>query len=125
MKLDRVVIKAADYRKSFEFYHDILGLRLKTSWQRSDSWGALFYCGEALFEIIWFPDGDGNADCNYIPKRNKTEFFLAVNNVDTIYHRLKAFDGLELSAPEDMPWGMRISAVFDPDGIKVVFSQPI
>ncbi len=104
MKLDRVVIKAADYRKSFEFYHDILGLRLKTSWQRTDSWGALFFCGETMFEIIWFPDGEGNVDCNYMPQRNKTELFLAVNNVDTIYHRLTAVDGLKLSAPEDMPW---------------------
>ena len=86
---------------------------------------ALEILAEALFEIIWFPDGEGNADCNYLPERSKTELFLNVNNVDTIYHRLTAFDGLKLTAPEDMPWGMRISTVYDPDGIKIVLSHPI
>lgn len=125
MKLDRVIIKAADYRKSFEFYHDILGLRLKTSWQRADSWGALFFCGDVLLEIIWFPQGSDNADCNYIPEHSKAELFLSVNNVDSIYHKLSPYEALEPTQPEDKPWGFRLFTVYDPDRIKIIFSQPI
>ena len=125
MKLDRVIIKAADYRRSFAFYHDILGLKLKSSWQRTDSWGALFFCGEILLEIIWFPEGEENADCNYIPERSKTELFLAVSNVDSLYNRLRNVANLKLTEPAEKPWGYRIFDVYDPDGIKIVFSQPI
>ena len=125
MKIDRIVIKAKDYHQSFEFYHDILGLKLKSSWQRQDSWGALFYCGEMLLEIIWFPEGEGNAECAYIPDRSKTELYLNVNNVDALHDQLSANAKLKLGKPEDMPWGHRIFAVYDPDNVKIVFSQPI
>jgi catechol 2,3-dioxygenase-like lactoylglutathione lyase family enzyme len=83
MKLDRIVIKVADYRKSFSFYHDIIGFRLKTSWQRTDSWGAIFYCGDIPLEIIWFPEGEENLACSYIPERSKVDIFLAVSNLDS------------------------------------------
>lgn len=125
MKLDRVIIKTNDYRKSFEFYHDILGLKLKTSWQRKDSWGALFYCGEVLLEIIWFPEGEGSADCRYVPEFSKTELYLSINNVDLYYNQLKTHEKLQLTKPEDKPWGHRIFSVLDPDRIRIVFSQPI
>ena len=125
MKLNRVIIKVADYRKSFAFYHDTLGLKLNSSWQRTDSWGALFFCGESLLEIIWFPEGEENADCNYIPERSKTELFLEVSNVDNLYNRLHGIEGLRITKPEDKPWGYRIFSIYDPDGIKIVLSQPI
>lgn len=125
MKLDRVIIKVADYRKSFAFYHDTLSLKLKSSWQRTDSWGALFYCGEALLEIIWFPVGEQNSDCNYIPERSKTELFLVINNIDTLFNRLQALGNLDLTPPESKSWGYRVFTIYDPDRIKIVFSQPI
>ncbi len=125
MKLDRVVIKVADYRKSFEFYHDILGLKLVTSWQRADSWGAVFYCGEVMLEIIWFSSGDKNIECSYIPQYSKTDIFITVNNIDSEHNRLSKFENIELSEPEDMPWGYRIFTIADPDSVKIVISQPI
>jgi catechol 2,3-dioxygenase-like lactoylglutathione lyase family enzyme len=76
MKFARIVLKVKDYRSSFEFYHDILGLKLMNSWQREDSWGALFNAGPASVEIIWFPSGEGLEECNYSPERSKSVIFL-------------------------------------------------
>jgi len=125
MKLNRLIIKTADYRKSFKFYHDILGLRLKTSWQRSDSWGAIFHCGDITLEIVWFPDSEGSIDCSYIPERSKTELFFEVSNINSARQKFVDIEGLDLSSIEEMPWGYRIFSVFDPDHVKIVFAQPI
>jgi catechol 2,3-dioxygenase-like lactoylglutathione lyase family enzyme len=125
MKLERVVIRANDYRKSFEFYHDTLGLRLKSSWQRSDSWGALFFLGELLMEIIWFPDGPDSDACNYIPEHSKTELFLQVSNVDALHTRLSDHPDLKISGLENKPWGYRQFDLYDPDHVKIIFAQPI
>jgi catechol 2,3-dioxygenase-like lactoylglutathione lyase family enzyme len=125
MKLDRVVIKTIDYRKSFEFYHDILGFRLKSSWQRSDSWGALFFLGELLLEIIWFPEGKESESCNYIPEHSKTDLLLQVSNVDALHTRLSSHADLDVSDLEDKPWGYRAFSLYDPDHVKIVFAQPI
>jgi len=125
MKLERVGLRVADYRKSFAFYHDVLGLRLKNSWQRADSWGALFFCGEALLEIIWFPGGEKNLDCSFIPARSKTDIFLTVSSVEPIYQRLQKFGDLEVVAPSDQPWGYRTCSVYDPDRLRIVFAQPL
>jgi catechol 2,3-dioxygenase-like lactoylglutathione lyase family enzyme len=125
MKLNRFVIKVADYRMSFNFYHDILSLHLQSSWQRSDSWGALFNCGDVILEIVWFPEGEGSLDCNYIPPHSKTELFFSVSNVNSIYQRLINNEGLDISPIEEMSWGFKIFSVYDPDHVKVVFAQPI
>lgn len=125
MKLDRVIIKTANYQDSFSFYHDTLGLKLKTSWQRKDSWGALFFCGEAFLEIIWIPNaGDSRTDLS-LPVSSITELYLKVNNVDALYNNLGRNENLKLSKPENKPWGDRVFWVFDPDRVKIVFSQPI
>ena len=125
MKLERVVIRVLDYRKSFEFYHETLGMRLKSSWQRSDSWGAIFFLGEMFLEIIWFPEGEDAAACNYIPEYSKTELFMQVSNVDALHTRLGAHADLEISGLEDKPWGFRQFDLYDPDHVKIVFAQPI
>lgn len=125
MKLDRIVIKVNDYSKSFKFYHDILGLKLQTSWQREDSWGALFFCGQAILEILWYPEGDQADECNYIPQFSKTDIFFTVSNVDTLYNSLKSYDEYEITSPQDFSWGYRVFTITDPDKVKIVFAQPI
>jgi lactoylglutathione lyase len=125
MKLSRIMIKVRDYRRSFEFYKNILGLKLSSSWQRKDSWGALFSAGNAVIEIIWYPSGPGLEDCNYIPDRAKFEIDLEVNDVNIWYQRLKSAGVEVLDTPHDVPWGFHIFTVKDPDNTPIVLSQPI
>jgi predicted enzyme related to lactoylglutathione lyase len=125
MKFSRVVIKVADYRRSFEFYHDILGLRLTSSWQRKDSWGALFSAGSGIVEIIWFPSGDEFDDCNYRLERKKISVDFEVNDIDILFQRISE-SGVEIiREPFDAPWGFRVFSISDPDGVTVSFLQPL
>ncbi len=125
MKLSRIVIKVKDYRKSFEFYKDILGLKLSSSWQRKDSWGALFSAGNAIVEIIWFPDGDDSLDCGYVMERKKVRIDFEVHDID-ILHKRFSDTGLDIAdIPHDVPWGFRIFTIKDPDGIPITLAQPL
>jgi catechol 2,3-dioxygenase-like lactoylglutathione lyase family enzyme len=125
VKLDRAIIKTANYQDSFAFYHDILGLKLKTSWQRKDSWGALFFCGDVLLEIIWYPDGEGEVANEYSREFSKIDLYLSVSNVDALHNRLSGYENLQVSNLENKPWGHRVFWVHDPDHVRIVFSQPI
>ena len=125
MKFSRVVIKARDYRKSFEFYKNILGLKLSTSWQRKNSWGALFSAGDGIVEIIWYPSGEGFDDCNYSMERAKVDINFEVSDIDILYKRL-ADAGVEVvSEPQDAAWGFRLFTIRDPDDIRISFLQPL
>ena len=125
MKFSRVIIKVRDYRNSFEFYKNILGLKLTQSWQRKDSWGALFSAGNAEIEIIWYPSGEDLEDCNYIPERNKFEVFLETHDIDIVFRRLESA-GLKISEkPHDTSWGFRIFGVRDPDNISIKVAQAL
>ncbi len=125
MKLTRVMIKVKDYRKSFDFYNHILGLKLANSWQRKDSWGALFSVGSGIIEIIWYPSATGLDDCNYTMERDKIEIDLEVTDVDIWHRRLAATGITVVNAPHDVPWGFRQFTVKDPDNMSIVLSQPI
>ena len=125
MKLTRVMIKVKDYRKSFEFYKNTLGLKMSQSWQRKDSWGALFSVGGPIIEIIWFPSGPGLDDCNYLMERDKLEVDLEVNDVDILHRRLMTSGITVVDSPHDVPWGFRQFAIKDPDGLRIVLSQPL
>ena len=125
MKFSRVVIKARDYRKSFEFYKDVLGLKLSTSWQRKDSWGALFSAGDLMVEIIWYPSGEGFDDCNFSMERAKVDINFEASDIDILYKRL-ADAGVEIvNEPHDVPWGFRLFTIKDPDDIRISFLQPL
>lgn len=125
MKFSRIVIKVNDYRKSFEFYKDILGLKLSSSWQRKDSWGAVFSAGSADLEIIWFPEGESFDDCRYYLERKKIDIFFDANDVDIMFKRLLDLGVEIVKEPYDAPWGYRLFTVKDPDGIPISFLQPL
>lgn len=124
MKAANFVIRVADYRKSFEFYHEIMGLKLSSSWQRKDSWGAIFSAGSMTMEIIWFPAGEGLEDCNYRIERTKISMDFDVSDLDILYKRLSDLGVTQSSEPHDVPWGFRIFSVMDPDGVMISFRQP-
>lgn len=125
MKISRIVIKVNDYRKSFEFYKDKLGLKLSSSWQRKDSWGAIFSAGNIAVEIIWYPDGEGFIDCCYQMERNKIEINFETHDIDILYKRLSDLGITIIREPFNAPWGYRVFTIKDPDGIAISFLQPL
>lgn len=124
MKLTRVVIKTRDYRRSCDFYKSMLGLKMKSSWQRKDSWGAIFSAGNGDIEVIWYPSGEGLETCNYVPGKAKFDIFLETHDVDIIYRRLSDSGAEIVEQPHDAPWGYRLFTIKDPDNIPIVIAQP-
>jgi catechol 2,3-dioxygenase-like lactoylglutathione lyase family enzyme len=125
MKLTRVIIRTRDYRTSCDFYKRLLGLHLASSWQRKDSWGAIFSAGSGVIELIWFPSGAGLEACNYIPEKDKVTVFLEVHDVDIVYQRLNSAGVKSNAPPRNEPWGFRQFAIRDPDNISIVIAQPM
>jgi catechol 2,3-dioxygenase-like lactoylglutathione lyase family enzyme len=125
VKFSRVVIKTKDYRRSFAFYKDTLGLRLSTSWQRKDSWGAVFSAGDATVEIIWYPSGEGFDDCNYPMERAKVDINFEVSDIDILHNRLADAGVKIVNEPHDVAWGFRLFTIKDPDDIRISFLQPM
>jgi Uncharacterized protein conserved in bacteria len=51
--------------------------------------------------------------------------FVTTGNVDEIAARIKASGSTLDVEPADMPWGVRMFRLRDPDGFKLVFSKPL
>ena len=49
----------------------------------------------------------------------------AVESVDEIEKRIKELGGTLDSEPADMPWGVRMFRLRDPDGFKFAISSPL
>ncbi|MFJ7203556.1 VOC family protein [Streptomyces sp. NPDC098789] len=50
---------------------------------------------------------------------------IAVDDVDEVLGRVTALGGSVHGGPTDMPWGLRVAHIQDPDGNAVNLTQPI
>ncbi|GHD01413.1 hypothetical protein GCM10010313_13910 [Streptomyces violarus] len=50
---------------------------------------------------------------------------IGVDDVDETLGRVEALGGSVRGAPNDMPWGLRVAHIQDPDGNPVNLTQPI
>ena len=121
----RVCLRVKNHVSSYAYYHDMLALRDIFTWNRKDSSGTLFQVGTGIIEILEEHLPENREPCDTPMSVNKVEVDLQVDQVDTMYETLKD-RGLEIPAPpEDKPWGMRQFYILDPDGVRIVFMQPI
>jgi uncharacterized glyoxalase superfamily protein PhnB len=49
--------------------------------------------------------------------------FITSQSIDDLANRIKSGGGALESEPADMPWGVRMFRVRDPDGFKFAFSS--
>ena len=49
---------------------------------------------------------------------------ITEQNIDTIANRIKKQGGILDVEPADMPWGVRLFRLKDPDGYKLTISSP-
>ena len=118
MKLLQIRLLVNDFKKSTEFYRDLLGIPI--SWYEEEMEYALFNNGETKIELL-----SQNAMAEVIGKENRsldgesqTNFLLQfeVENVDKTYEYLRE-NGVELvTEPHDRKeWRSRIAHFRDPD----------
>jgi len=118
LKLLQIRLLVNDFKKSTEFYRDLLGIPI--SWYEEEMEYALFNNGETKIELL-----SQNAMAEVIGKENRsldgesqTNFLLQfeVENVDKTYEYLRE-NGVELvTEPHDRKeWRSRIAHFRDPD----------
>jgi catechol 2,3-dioxygenase-like lactoylglutathione lyase family enzyme len=115
----RFAFFARDFKKSVDFYQNILGMELISGWDREDGKGALLSAGgTAVIEIY----GAANGKIYNGPSPVALNLALRVENtsaVDKLYERLSGLGVERAESPQDRPWGHRSFVIHDPDQIPI------
>jgi predicted enzyme related to lactoylglutathione lyase len=110
----RVLLRPADFERSFDFYANRLELHLFREWGSDSSRGAVFFLGGGYLEL------SGHSDESV---SSKLSLWLQVRDVDAEHERLAATRVAVVEAPRDQPWGLREARILDPDGVLLVLVE--
>jgi lactoylglutathione lyase len=116
-------ITVADIRESMAWYRDVVGFEVQQEMERDGTLRAVsLKAGDVR---ILLNQDDGARGWDRVKGEGVSFQFITDQSVDDIAARIKAAGGAIDSEPADMPWGMRMFRLRDPDGFKLVFSQPL
>lgn len=112
----RFIFWASNYKKTVEFYRDMLERPIIMDWDRGPTErGTIFKLGSGEVEVLALAPGKEGIQ----PKG--FEIAIEVPKVDEYYRFVKE-KGIPLRGEiADKPWGQRTFSVNDPDGIKLIF----
>src|SRR5215471_18666606 len=129
IKFDNMRLLVTRFDETFAFYRDVLGLTL--TWGKpGDNYASFAFPGGAqiaLFRRSLMADAVGTAAQPATRHEQDTAaLVLSVDDVDTVYARLKPA-GVEFAdAPKDQPvWGIRAMHFRDPDGNLIEMFSPL
>ena len=111
-----------DLGKSLTWYHDVLGFSIDRKIEREGKLRAVALKAGVVRISINQDDGAKGWD-----RVKGVGFSLQITtdqNIDEIANRIKKLGGTLDSEPADMPWGVRLFRLKDPDGFKLVISSP-
>lgn len=110
-----------DLQKSLAWYQDVMGFTVDRRYEREGKLRAVALKAGSTRILIGQDDGARGWD------RIKGEGFslqmTTDQNIDEIANRIKELGGTLESEPADMPWGVRIFRLQDPDGFKFAISS--
>jgi uncharacterized glyoxalase superfamily protein PhnB len=110
-----------DLEKSLAWYRDVVGFTVDQKHERDGKLRAVSLKAGAVRILINQDDGAKGLD------RVKGEGFslqiTTAQNIDDIANRIKQAGGTLVSEPADMPWGVRVFRLRDPDGFTFVVSS--
>ena len=112
-----------DLATSSAWYRDVLGFKIEEQHERD---GVLRAVGLSAGAIrILLNQDDGAKGLDRVKGLGFSIYITTQQSIDEIADRIKA-TGYPLDAgPADMPWGVRMIALHDHDGYKLVFAKPI
>ena len=97
-------IKVTDFKKAISFYRDVLGLKIKSEWSNY----VIFDLAGTLTLAIMLGGKKGR-------KEGAANIYLAVDNVDEEYERLKTKGVNFVEPPKKQYWGGCAALFVDPD----------
>ena len=109
-----------DLHKSVAWYRDVVGFTVDREHERDGKLRAVSIVAGNVRLLLNQDDGAKGWD------RTKGEGFslqfITTQSVDDLASRIKSAGGSLESEPADMPWGVRMFRVRDPDGFRFAFS---
>jgi uncharacterized glyoxalase superfamily protein PhnB len=118
-----VSLTVKDLQKSLAWYHEVLGFSIDRKIERDGQLrGVALKAGNARITIN---QDDGAKGWERIKGLGFSISITTAENVDEIAQRIKKLTGKLDSEPADMPWGMRLLRLEDPDGYKVSIMRPL
>lgn len=118
-----VSLTVKDLDKSLAWYHDVLGFTIDRRIERDGKLrGVALKAGEVRLSIN---QDDGAKGWERVKGEGFSLRISTNQNVDEYANRIKAHGGILDSEPADMPWGVRLFRLKDPDGFKFSFSSDL
>jgi uncharacterized glyoxalase superfamily protein PhnB len=116
-------ITVADIQKSMAWYRDILGFEVQQQYEREGAVRAVaLQAGDVR---IMLNQDDGAKGLDRKKGEGMSLQFITNGRVDDVAARVRASGATIDVEPADMPWGVRMLRLRDPDGFKLVFSSPL
>jgi uncharacterized glyoxalase superfamily protein PhnB len=112
-----------DLEKSIAWYRDSLGFRVE---RRNERDGKLVSVAlSAGSASVLLNQDNGAKGFDRIKGQGISLYFVTQQSVDDLATKAKANGASLLAEPADMPWGVRMIALNDLDGFKLVFAKPL
>jgi len=112
-----------DLEGSLKWYQDSLGFKVEQRHEREGKLrAASLSAGSAR---VMLNQEDGAKGTDRIKGQGMSLYFTTQQSVDALAEKFTANGGTLQVGPQDMPWGVRMISVLDPDGYKLVFAKPI
>jgi len=109
-----------DLHKSVAWYRDVVGFTVDREHERDGKLRAVSIVAGNVRLLLNQDDGAKGWD------RTKGEGFslqfITTQSVDDLANRIRSAGGTLETEPADMPWGVRMFRVRDPDGFRFAFS---
>jgi uncharacterized glyoxalase superfamily protein PhnB len=110
-----------DLQKSLAWYRDLLGFTVDREIERDGKLRAVALKAGAI--RILLNQDDGARGLDRVKGEGFSLQFITAQSVDDIANRIKSHGGSLDTEPADMPWGVRMFRVRDPDGFKFAISS--
>ncbi len=116
-------ITVKDVERSLAWYSDVVGFAVDQRYERE---GKLAGVALAAGDVrILLNQDDGKKGWDRAKGEGMSLMITTTQDVDAIAKRITGKGGSLDSPPADMPWGMRMFRVQDPDGFKIAFARPV
>lgn len=110
-----------ELNKSLAWYHEVVGFTIDRKYERD---GKLLAVALKAGDVrLLINQDDGAKGWDRIKGEGLSLQITTEQNIDEIANRIKELGGTLDSEPADMPWGVRIFRLRDPDGFKLVISS--
>lgn len=112
-----------DLEQSMKWYVDVVGFFIDRRIERDGTLRAIaLKAGDVR---LLLNQDDGARGWDRVKGEGFSLTFTTAQNVDDIAERIESHGGKLETAPADMPWGVRMLRLRDPDGYKLSISQPL